>query len=163
MFVRTASERDLQAIRSLLVETWHATYDVIYGAERVTEITSSWHSAESLTRRLARPNSEFLVADDGSAIGGMAYAEADETGAQVMLRQLYVLPAFQGRGIGGMLLDEMFESFPEARAFRLEVEEKNERAIAFYESNGFELIGSVSNCGRDDSGIPALIYERKVD
>lgn len=163
MFVRTASERDLQAIRSLLVETWHATYDVIYGAERVTEITNSWHSLESLARRLVRPNSEFLVADDGSAIGGMAYAEADGTGAQVTLRQLYVLPAFQGRGIGGMLLEEVFESFPEARVFRLEVEEKNERAIAFYQSNGFENVGSVSNCGGGDSGIPAMIYERKVD
>lgn len=163
MFVRTASERDLQAIRSLLVETWHATYDAIYGADRVTEITNSWHSLESLRLRFLRPNSEFLVADDGKLIGGMAYAEADETGAEVMLRQLYVLPAFQGRGIGGMLLDEIFESFPEARVFRLEVEEKNERAVAFYRSNGFEPVGSVGNCGGGDSGIPAMIYERKFD
>ena len=163
MFVRTASERDLERVRALLVETWHATYDAIYGAERVTEITNSWHSIASLQRRLTRPHSEFLVADDGKQVGGMAYAEADETGAEVMLRQLYVLPELQGRGIGGMLLDEIFESFPEARAFRLEVEEKNERAIAFYQSNGFENVGSVSNCGRDDSGIPALIYERKFD
>ena len=27
MFVRSASERDLAAVRELLVETWHATYD----------------------------------------------------------------------------------------------------------------------------------------
>lgn len=163
MFVRTASERDLEKVRALLVETWHATYDTIYGVARVTEITNSWHSIESLRRRLTRPNSEFLVADDGKRIGGMAYAEADETGAEVMLRQLYVLPAVQGRGVGGMLLDEVFESFPEARVFRLEVEAQNERAIAFYRSNGFEPAGSVSNCGGDDSAIPALVYERKFD
>jgi hypothetical protein len=42
MFVRTAGERDLAAVRDLLVETWHATYDSIYGAERVTEITDEW-------------------------------------------------------------------------------------------------------------------------
>ena len=40
MFVRTASERDLAAVRALLVETWHATYDAIYGGKRVTEITN---------------------------------------------------------------------------------------------------------------------------
>ena len=44
MFVRSASERDLAAVRALLVETWHATYDPIYGAERVTAITDDWHS-----------------------------------------------------------------------------------------------------------------------
>lgn len=48
MFVRTASERDLVAIRALLVETWHATYDAIYGAAKETEITDEWHSIASL-------------------------------------------------------------------------------------------------------------------
>jgi len=41
MFVRTASERDLKAVRDLLVETWHATYDPFYGVERVTAITTT--------------------------------------------------------------------------------------------------------------------------
>ena len=137
MFVRTASERDLKAVRDLLVETWHATYDAIYGAERVTAITDDWHSLASLKRRLDQPNAEFLVADDGKQLGGMAYAAADAAGKSVMLRQLYVRPAFQGRGIGGMLLDEIIESFPDATLFRLEVEEANAKAIGFYLSQGF--------------------------
>ena len=36
-FVRTATSRDIAALRALLVETWHATYDELYGAARVTE------------------------------------------------------------------------------------------------------------------------------
>ena len=55
MFVRSAGERDLAAVRALLVETWHATYDAIYGAERVAAITDSWHSMGSLKARLTRP------------------------------------------------------------------------------------------------------------
>ena len=39
MFVRTAGAQDIKAIRALLIETWHATYDSIYGVEKVTEIT----------------------------------------------------------------------------------------------------------------------------
>jgi hypothetical protein len=31
VFIRTAGERDLDEIRTLLVETWHDTYDGIYG------------------------------------------------------------------------------------------------------------------------------------
>ena len=161
MFVRTASERDLQAVRALLVETWHATYDQIYGVERVTAITDDWHSIASLKRRLDQPNAEFLVADDGKQLGGMAYAAADAAGTSVMIRQLYVRPAFQGCGIGGMLLDEIIESFPDATLFRLEVEEANTRATGFYVSQGFVLSGRTANCGAEQSGIPALIFERK--
>ena len=161
MFVRTASERDLQAVRDLLVETWHATYDHIYGVERVTAITDDWHSIASLKRRLDQPNAEFLVADDGKQLGGMAYAAADAAGTSVMIRQLYVRPAFQGRGIGGMLLDEIIESFPDATLFRLEVEEANVKAVGFYASQGFVQSGRTANCGAEQSGIPALIFERK--
>jgi ribosomal protein S18 acetylase RimI-like enzyme len=162
MFVRTASDRDLAAVRELLVETWHATYDHIYGVERVTAITNDWHSMASLGRRLTRPNSEFLVADDGKKIAGMAFAAADPEGKVVMLYQLYVRPAFQGRGIGGMLLDEILDCFPDAEAIRLEVEEANERAIAFYKAYGFAEAGRTGDCGSAGSGIPALVFERPL-
>jgi ribosomal protein S18 acetylase RimI-like enzyme len=161
MFIRTAGERDLQAVRELLVETWHATYDGIYGVERVTDITDEWHSIAALRRRLDQPNSEFLVADDGTRLGGMAFASADDAGTSVMLHQLYVRPEFQGRGVGGMLLDEVIESFPDATLFRLEVEEANVRAVGFYRSQGFEQAGRTANCGAEQSGIPALIFERR--
>ena len=149
MFVRTAGERDLAAIRALLVETWHATYDALYGAARVTEITDAWHSIASLKARLTKPNSEFLVADDGKRIGGVAFAEGIGGGEEVVLKQLYVLPALQDRGIGGMLLDEIIESFPEARA------------IAFYEANGFVRSGDAGEHA-GASGEPTLVYIRPL-
>ncbi|UDL90961.1 GNAT family N-acetyltransferase [Mesorhizobium sp. PAMC28654] len=161
MFVRTAGDRDLAAIRALLVETWHATYDAIHGADRVTEITDKWHSIASLKTRLARPNSEFLVADDGKRIGGVAFAESVDGGKLVALKQLYVLPSLQGRGIGGMLLDEIIESFPEAGAIRLEVEEQNTRAIAFYEANGFARSADVGEHA-GAWGKPTLVYLRPL-
>jgi ribosomal protein S18 acetylase RimI-like enzyme len=157
MFVRTASERDLGPIRSLLVETWHATYDGIYGSARVTEITDQWHSISALRARLTCPNSEFLVADDGKEIGGVAFALAESNGVTVVLRQLYVLPRHQGRGIGGLLLEEIIDSFPEAQMIRLEVEPANTRAVAFYQGQGFVVTERVS---RDEPG--ALVMERPL-
>ena len=162
MFVRTASERDVAAVRALLVETWHGTYDAIYGAGKVTEITDDWHSVASLKVQLAKPFSEFLVADDGKTIGGMAFASSDQDGKTVALHQLYVHPNFQGRGIGGMLLDEIIESFHDAERLRLEVEEANGRAIAFYRAQGFVEVGRTANCGARNSGLPALIFERSL-
>lgn len=148
MFVRTASQRDIPAIRALLVETWHATYDALFGAEKVTAITDEWHSLAALTANLTQPHSEFLVADDGKTIGGMAFAAADETGDTVTVRQIYVSPSAQGRGIGGSLLDEVEDSFPEAKTFALEVEAANEKAIRFYLSRGFVDVGESNDLCR---------------
>ena len=159
MFVRTASAHDLPAVRALLVETWHDTYDAIYGADKVTAITHDWHSLAALDARLDKPNSEFLVADDGEHIAGMAFASLVDDGKTVMLHQLYVLPASQGRGVGGLLFDEISSCFPDAGTVRLEVEEKNEKAVAFYRALGFAEVGRTPNCGKDQSGIPALVLE----
>ncbi|MER9213438.1 GNAT family N-acetyltransferase [Mesorhizobium sp. M0663] len=161
MFVRTAGERDLAAVRALLIETWHATYDAIYGAARVTEITDEWHSIAALKARLTRPNSEFLVADDGKSIGGMAFAAATTDPAIVMLNQLYVHPAWQRQGIGQALLDEIEASFPEARTLRVEVEEANAPAVAFYRARGFLPAGNTADCG-GASGLPALVLEKAI-
>ncbi|MBA3447746.1 MAG: GNAT family N-acetyltransferase [Pseudaminobacter sp.] len=162
MFVRTASERDLPAVRELLVATWRATYDSIYGAERVKDITDDWHSIASLKARLARPNSEFLVADDGKRIGGMAYAAATTDPKIVLLHQLYVNPSFQRAGLGRMLLAEVEDSFPDARTVRLEVEAANAPALAFYRRNGFVQAGETANCGGPTSGIPAMVMEKTL-
>jgi ribosomal protein S18 acetylase RimI-like enzyme len=162
MFVRTAGARDVENVRTLLVETWRHTYDPIYGAEKVKAINDDWHSIASLKANVDRPNAEFLLADDGTQIAGMAFATTVEDGKTVMLRQLYVRPSMQGRGVGGLLLDEIESCFPDAEKVRLEVEERNERAVTFYVAQGFKKVGRTENCGEDRSGIPAAVYERPI-
>ncbi len=138
MFVRTASERDLEAVRALLVETWHATYDPLYGAAGVTEISERWHSVVWLKQSMQRPRSEFIVADTGSELAGMAYAAIkDSDSGLVEVEELDVRPSMQGKGVGRMLLAELEESFWDCRLMRLEVEEKNGKALDFYRSGGF--------------------------
>jgi GNAT superfamily N-acetyltransferase len=53
------------------------------------------------------------------------------------LNHLYVLPAFQGQGVGGTLL-----RYSKARnkELNLWVFQKNNKAISFYEKNGFKLV-----------------------
>jgi len=161
IFVRSASAADLAAVRDLLVETWHATYDRLYGADRVREITDAWHSIAALRRNLDAPNAELVVADDGKTISGMAFAYSEDGGKRVLLKQLYVRPEFQGQGLGSQLIAEIVESFPDVTAIRLEVEPENEAAVAFYKARSFVEVGRTENCGAEGSGIPALIFERR--
>ncbi|MEI2385011.1 GNAT family N-acetyltransferase [Breoghania sp. JC706] len=161
-FVRTAGRPDLPAIARLLAETWHDTYDRLYGAEKVDEIVAAWHSVTALEARLNRPHSEFVVADDGTRLGGMAYAaRSTEHEKRVMLYQLYVSPDCQGKGIGTALLEEVNGAFPDATILRLEVAPANAKAVGFYQAHGFEKVGETSDCG-GDSGLPADIYERQI-
>ncbi|MCO6186440.1 GNAT family N-acetyltransferase [Rhizobium sp. L1K21] len=163
-FIRSAHEDDLKKVQTLLAETWRATYIPIYGEAKVEEMIAEWHSLPSLKQRLARPHSEFLVADDGRQIGGMAYAAMVEKPAKtVMLHQLYVHPNHQRQGVGRDLFAEVETCFPDADFIRLEVEPDNQAAIAFYRAQGFEEIDKTANCGGDNSGIPALILQKPLN
>jgi len=162
-FIRSATSADLSKVSALLGRSWHATYDAIYGTEKVAEITKEWHSVESLKRRMDRPDSEFVVADDGRRLGGMAYAVMDKDEPEVVqLQQLYVDPDLLGQGIGRDLFAEVETCFPAAKRMRLEVEPKNERAVRFYAGLGFHEVGWTKNCGADQSGIPAMIMEKQL-
>ena len=156
-FIRSASDRDIEAVSRLLGQCWHETYDSIHGAERVEAITAEWHSPSALKNQINLPGSEFLVADTGKALVGMAYARQD--GKSVMLSQIYVLAKAQGTGLGTAFLQEMIECFPEAEKIVLEVDKANENAIGFYMAGGFAITGKTENCGKAGSGISALIME----
>lgn len=163
-FVRTAGAADLAGVSALLRATWHATYDDLYGVDRVREISASWHGVDELKKHLKRPRSEFLVADDGRRLGGMAFAAAGPADPHVVfLHQLYVLPELQGQGIGRDLLSEIVTSFPQADRMQLEVEKQNARAIDFYLQAGFREIGVTAHCGTTGSDIPALVLEKRLN
>jgi ribosomal protein S18 acetylase RimI-like enzyme len=163
-FVRTASERDLAKVSTLLGETWHATYDTLYGAEKVSELTAQWYSVAALKARLAQKNAEFVVADNGRDIGGMGYASMSETLKKgAVLHQLYVHPKLQRQGIGRDLFTELETCFPDAEFMQLEVEPQNQAALAFYEAHGFVKIGETANEGDGQSGIPAIVMEKPLE
>jgi ribosomal protein S18 acetylase RimI-like enzyme len=56
--------------------------------------------------------------------------------------KLYVLPDHQGKGVGKALLDAAIEALPEGTTeLLLDVLIANEKAIRFYQSNGFGQTG----------------------
>lgn len=153
MFVRTGDERDLAAVSRLIVQTAHAGFDALYGAEAVENFCAARFSIDQLTRSVRRERSEFLVADDGETLGGLAYGAAAGDDARIVdLDMLIVRPDLQGRGIGGMLLEEFESSFFESELVRMDLDEKNTRAVRFYTDAGFVEIGR-----KDGTNLPAVI------
>lgn len=160
--IRPAVVADIPAVRAQLIETWHATYDTIYGPELVREITTRWHSLVALAEQVDAERSAFLLADDADRIVASSYAQADGNGMAVQLFRLYVHPSDQHRGLGRRLMAETFARFPGARRHRLEVEPRNAKAIRFYEREGFTQVDVIADIGRTDGGVAALVYERRA-
>jgi GNAT superfamily N-acetyltransferase len=117
----------------------------------------SWpHQASSVARleaSLRKPGSWLLVAEDSSALLGMASAEPmraeDGAGAVIpgglFLGYLYVVPTRWGEGIGGMLLDAVVSHGRHHNywRFRLWTHEDNDRSHRLYRSRGFRPTGRV--------------------
>ena len=162
-FVRTAMEKDVEALRGLLIESFHATYDTIYGADRVHQMLDAWHSRKAIETRISRKDGEFLVADNGRQIGGLIFAAMSKDMAKTaFLHHLYVDPKMQRQGIGRDLFAEIETCFPDAEIMRLEVEPQNAAAIAFYQAHGFVEVDRTKNCGGPNSGIEAIVMEKPL-
>ncbi|MFZ1680301.1 MAG: GNAT family N-acetyltransferase [Rhizobiaceae bacterium] len=143
MFVRTATARDVAAIRTVLDASFHAAHDALLGPEQVAALAAARNAPELIAGEIAQPSGEFIVADDGRRIVGVAFASATGDGEAMTLHRLYVHPEHLGRGIGGLLMDEMLNAFPDARRCGLEVAAGNARAVSFYRGYGFEPVGTV--------------------
>jgi ribosomal protein S18 acetylase RimI-like enzyme len=158
--IRPVTLADLPAVRAALIETWHATYDALYGRDKVIDITTRWHNLLALAAQVDQTESAFLLAEDATGVCASSFASLVAPDI-VHLYRLYVRPSVHGRGIGTRLMAETVQPFPAARVHRLEVEPRNTTAIAFYERHGFKLAGQISDCG-GSSGVAALILERRL-
>lgn len=123
--IRPACEQDM----SLLAEIYL----------RVRRETFLWVDPYHFSREdlAAHTTGERLfVCEDkrGTIAGFTALWEADD-----FIHMLYILPAFQGRGAGKALLAAL-PDWPRRR-YRLKCLVKNTRAMSFYRTHGFEIIG----------------------
>lgn len=98
--------------------------------------------AAAFNRALASAHNHYVGARIGETLVG--YAGISRLGRtppyEYEVHTIGVDPAYQGRGIGRRLLDELL-TFADGGAVYLEVRTDNEAAIALYTSVGFERIG----------------------
>src|SRR5215213_5200746 len=74
LVLRPAAAPDLVEIRALLVETWHDTYDPLFGYEEVASFTDRLHAVEKLAGELGRASHVFLVAEREDGLAGTVSA-----------------------------------------------------------------------------------------
>ncbi len=115
------------------------------------------HSDEDVRQWVAEvliPSGGVTVAcRDGAVLGILAVSEADGAG---WIDQLYVAPAFVGRGLGSLLLECALSELP--RPVRLYTFQANTAARRFYERHGFRAVAFTDGSSNEEQ-CPDVLYE----
>ncbi|EJF90742.1 GNAT family N-acetyltransferase [Bartonella tamiae] len=147
MWIRTASKDDIDAICNLIRETLHASYDALIGKDMVEQRLRENYTTELINKCLTRPFCEYVVADDGEEIHGVAYAVQGAIKGDsdiAMLFQLCVKPESQKQGLGQRLLIEIEEAFPSARKLRVHLHQNNNNAKDFFIAQGYKELNKLA-------------------
>jgi [ribosomal protein S5]-alanine N-acetyltransferase len=142
--VRDALPSDAEAIARVARASWAETYRDIFEPAFIAEFLEANYQPGSLAEQAERaaglPDRHFLVAErDGEVI---AFAQFGEGSRGPELFRIYADPPHYGTGAGSALLAELHRRL-EGRtdAYVLEVHSQNERGRAFYDRNGFVIVG----------------------
>ncbi|HVZ76258.1 MAG TPA: GNAT family N-acetyltransferase [Candidatus Paceibacterota bacterium] len=146
--VGLAAPSDAHGIQDVFYWSWITTYPSAEFGITVEDIEYRYqdrHSIERIGRTQERiilecPAIILLVAKDGNSVVGLCRIQPGKDSH--FLQSLYILPAYQGRGIGGMLWKEAQKYLSPCFPVKLWVTTYNARAIRIYERWGFAKQGT---------------------
>jgi ribosomal protein S18 acetylase RimI-like enzyme len=143
IIIREARPEDVRDIQNVYHETWLDTYpseEVGVIVEDIEENFKNAYSKETLDNiankiRTLPVTAKFLIAVVNDKVVGLCRISIKEEFNQ--LNAIYVLPAYQGMGIGLKFWDESMIFFDKNKRIIVQVATYNSRAIKFYEKLGF--------------------------
>ncbi|MBO3065861.1 MULTISPECIES: GNAT family N-acetyltransferase [Staphylococcus] len=139
--IRRATPEDVVGIRDVATKAWYNTYLNIYAAKTVNELLAASYNGQHLLKRLE--DQLFLVVEEDNEIIGFA---TFIYGTELFLSAHYVRPSWQHHGYGSKLLTEGLNYFEgKYDEIFLEVDNKNDEAVSFYEQKDFEKLRSYTH------------------
>lgn len=142
--IRVSTSDDVYQIREVQKNTWIDTYpneengiskkDV----EEVFQIDitpTGQMKMEERKKRYQNPNLRTWVATDDDQIVG--FCSAGKESDKNRIHAIYLLPSYQGKGIGRLLLESAFAWLGKEKDIYVNVVQYNDKAIGFYKKMGF--------------------------
>ena len=134
--------RDAVALAQIKLRVWLETYvNSEHGVTEADVYAKDFLCKERVAKRAEHMQADdginyTLVARDGAQIVG--YGRAVKGGRSNEIVTLYILPEWQGQGIGSMLLRQLLTWYDDGQDVLVEVVTYNSKAIRFYEKLGFK-------------------------
>lgn len=136
-----AGSKEIPEIIALANQIWPVTYRDILGPAQVEYMMNLFYNPQSIQIQMDEGHQFFFLEENGSALGFASFSLLQEPG-QFKLHKIYVLPGFQGKGLGKYLLNSIIDRIRRqaGTALLLNVNRYN-KARQFYEKLGFQVIG----------------------
>jgi len=143
--IRRVTVSEAALLADLGARLFRQTYEAFNTAENLRSFISTSFSESLQLAELQDPDMTCLFAeDDGEIVGYVQMRKAaspceESSPGDAELWRIYVDQSCHGRGIGKKLMDAVVTAAEEWKSARLwlGVWEKNDKALAFYERNGF--------------------------
>ncbi len=143
--IRTVERPDLQLLRTIARTTFTEAFSARNSASDMNNYLAVSFSPEKLKAEFENPESLFFFAEESPEVAGYLKINWGTAQTEALLKnaleieRIYVLSAYQGRGIGKALFEKACSIAREKEmdAIWLGVWEKNTAALQFYRKNGF--------------------------
>lgn len=142
--LRKAKEDDIEIIREIAAATWPSAYLDIIGQAQIDYMLDKMYNKGELLKQFMEGHI-FLIAEEGENQFGFAgYSIIGHDARIYKLHKLYVLPSAHGKGVGKILINEVFNQVKDAGGSALQLNvNKHNKAKDFYLKGGFTIKESV--------------------
>jgi len=142
--LRKANEQDIDVIRDIAAATWPSTYLDLIGQQQIDYMLEKMYNKGELLSQFLGGHIFLIAEDNENQYGFAGYSIIDLEARIYKLHKLYVLPSAHGKGVGKLLINEVFNQVKEAGASALQLNvNKHNSAKDFYLKGGFEIKESV--------------------
>ena len=136
--IRNWTKEDFPIVKEILLTTWKDTYSFIPD-EDIKIHFESFYSKNSLIGMINDPFTKGMLAEVNSVSVGWMKLFEDHINKKLYVSSLYILPEYQGFGIGKKLLNEAYliakeKHFPKVW---LGVMKQNIKSLEWYQKLGF--------------------------
>ena len=140
MIIRLFKQEDATVVAQLVAETLKVSNSKDYSPEYINDNINS-HSAEVLIER-AKEGHMYVVCDNERIVGCGAIAGYWGSTTESILLTIFVLPSYQGKGIGSKIIHTLEQDEFFLRAKRIEIP-ASITAVEFYRKMGYDYKNGV--------------------
>jgi ribosomal protein S18 acetylase RimI-like enzyme len=138
LVIRPARVDEIPALRELAERIWRVSYAVMLTPAQIDYMLAWMYAPETIAREMAEGviwESAWL----GSELVGFHSCTPEPAPPRLKLNKVYLLPEYQGQGLGQQLLDRvrLLAAQRGARQVWLQVNKQNARAIGAYRRAGY--------------------------
>lgn len=142
---RKSKESDLEIIRDIAYKTWPSTYNDVVGEAQVTYMLEKMYNKGVLLEQLMAGCIFLIAENEQQPVGFISFDNINPEEAIYKLHKLYLLPESHGKGLGKIMMNEVYNQVIRmgGKCLQLNVNKKN-KALNFYEKLGFTIKEAVT-------------------